>query len=76
MLRKVSFKDDLVPILRQFRGSMLWRLDLTNYDHVKANAKLIRKKLSHGMMPPPPLPRFSKEQVSIFEEWMKTGFNP
>jgi len=41
MDKSVSFEKDIVPIFRQFRDSMMWRLDLTSFDDLKANASMI-----------------------------------
>jgi hypothetical protein len=72
----VSFAKDIEPILRQFRGSMLWRLDLTSYEHVKANADKIYDLISTRQMPPPPYPHFTDAQVSAFKSWKDSGCLP
>jgi outer membrane protein assembly factor BamB len=73
--RPVSFAADIVPAFRQFRGSMIWRLDLTNYDHVRANAETIRKQIENADMPPKPL-SLTKAQINAFRRWMDTGYQP
>ncbi len=76
----VSFKNDIMPIFYEFRGPMLWRLDLTKYEDVKANASqiysLISTPPSQGGMPPTPFPAFTKAQVSTFLQWMTENFPP
>ena len=70
----VSFETDIMPVFRQFRGSMLWRFDLTNYDHVKANAAKIYEYIQTKQMPPPPYPPLTGDQVSSFKRWMESGY--
>lgn len=72
----VSFAEDIVPIFRQFRGSMAWRLDLTKLEDVKANASAIYKQISQQAMPPPPYPPLTNQQVGLFKAWMDGGFLP
>ena len=76
----VSFRNDIAPLFNQFRGQMMWRMDLTNYDHVKANAQIIHLRLSdpdtYGPMPPPPFDPLTPAQVKLFEQWMKDGYPP
>lgn len=71
----VTFEKDIAPIFRQYRGSMLWRLDLTKYEDVKANANMIWSAIQQGGgMPPPPYPPLTPHQLRSFEEWMRGGF--
>ena len=71
----VSFQNDLVPIFHQFRQSMMWRFDLTNYEDVKANSSAILQNIQPGGgMPPPPFPPLTKEQVSMFNQWINDGY--
>ena len=72
----VSFASDIGPLFKQFQGPMMWRLDLTSYDAVKANAELIFSQISSFQMPPPPFPPLSAEQIATFAAWMKQGFPP
>jgi hypothetical protein len=72
----VSFASDIGPLFKQFQGPMMWRLDLTSYDAVKANAPLIFGQISTQLMPPPPFPPLSDAQVATFAAWMKQGFPP
>jgi len=74
LVTTVSFEKDIVPIFRQFRGSMIWRLDLTRYDDVRGNAKKIRDYIATDQMPPPPFPRLTQDEVGLFEAWMAQGF--
>ncbi|WP_263352907.1 hypothetical protein [Acidicapsa acidisoli] len=59
-----------------FRASMLWRLDLTNYADVKANASLIYTQISTQQMPPTPYDTFSSTQVELFQSWIAKGCQP
>lgn len=74
----VSFERDIAPLFRQFRGSMMWRLDLTKFEDVKANASMIYSQItpSQGIvnMPPPPYPPLTTQQREIFKSWMNEGF--
>lgn len=75
----VSFSSDIMPLFSQFRGQMMWRLDLTNYDHVKANARIIYDRIADpnlGPMPPPPFDPLTTEQVRLFRQWMDEGCVP
>jgi len=74
MAETVSFEKDLVPILRQFRGSMLWRFDLTCYEDVKGNATAIYQQISQNGMPPPPYPPLTDQQIKLFKTWMSEDF--
>lgn len=70
-----SFERDIRPIFQQFVGPMRWRLDLTNYEDVKANAELIRRRISaaaddSSRMPPAPFEPLTKDQILAFEQWM------
>jgi hypothetical protein len=74
----VSFRNDIMPIFNQFKGQMMWRFDLTDYDHVKANASIIYDRISDpdGPMPPPPLDPLSSDQIQLFQQWMNDGYQP
>lgn len=69
----VSFGKDIAPLFNQFRASMMWRLDLTDYEQVKANAAMVLTQIQNGM-PPPPYPPLTKEQVAMFQAWINQGF--
>jgi hypothetical protein len=71
----VSFEHDIVPLFDQYRGQMMWRFDLTNYEHVKANHKAIYGQISgrDGNMPPPPLTPLTPAQVELFKSWVDAG---
>lgn len=73
----VSFEKDIAPVFRQFRGSMIWRLDLTKFDDVKANAPMIYTQIvpTQGIvqMPPPPYPPLTTEQIALFKSWIDEG---
>jgi hypothetical protein len=75
----VSFSNDIMPIFYQFKGQMMWRFDLTNYDHVKANAATILGRIQAGAgagMPPPPFDPLTLEQIQLFEQWISDGCQP
>ncbi|HEY6331437.1 MAG TPA: hypothetical protein VI756_19075 [Blastocatellia bacterium] len=78
MSETVSFEKDIAPVFRQFRGSMMWRFDLTKYEDVKANATGIYQQIQPGPggagMPPPPYPPLTSQQVATFKTWMDEGF--
>jgi hypothetical protein len=71
-----SFANDVMPILNQFKGQMMWRFDLTSYDQMKANAALIYNRIQTKQMPPPPFPPLSDEQIRTFKSWMDGGCQP
>lgn len=73
-MTSVSFEKDIAPLFSQFRASMMWRLDLTKYEDVKANAQVIFGQISTQQMPPSPYPPLTKEQVAAFAAWMKQGY--
>lgn len=72
----VSFQTDIMPILNQFKTQMMWRFDLTNYDHVQANAPAIYAAINGGGMPPPPFDPLSVEQIQLFQQWISEGCQP
>lgn len=72
----VSFSNDIMPLFNQFKGQMMWRFDLTNYNQVKANADLIYSYISGGSMPPPPFDPLTPEQIQLFQQWMSSGYQP
>ena len=57
---------------------MLWRLDLTSYDQVKANAQLIYNKITDpdNPMPAPPFEPLTSEQIAKFNQWINDGLLP
>ena len=72
----VTFSNDIMPLFNQFKGQMMWRFDLTNYEHVKANARIIYDRIADPNMlgpMPPPFDPLTSEQVAIFREWMDEG---
>lgn len=79
-MASVSFKKDIMPFFAQYRGQMLWRLDVTDYEDVRANAKLILGRIDpasgDNRMPPPPFPPFSGELYTRFYQWIDEGFPP
>jgi hypothetical protein len=74
----VTFSKDIIPIFSPFRDEMMWRLDLTNYDHVSANAETILNRINghNGPMPPPPFDPLTDAQVQLFEQWIAGGCQP
>lgn len=74
MSTTVSFAQDIAPLFRQFRASMVWRLDLTKYEDVKLNAPMVYSQISQQGMPPPPYPPLTAEQIAMFKAWMDQGF--
>jgi hypothetical protein len=64
-----------MPIFKQFQGPMMWRLDLTSYEAVVANAATIYGRISNpgNPMPPPPFPPLTQEQIQTFNLWMQNG---
>jgi len=73
---QVSFANDIMPLFKQFQGPMMWRLDLTSYEAVKANAQTIFDQISTQSMPPPPFPPLKAEQIATFKAWMDEGYPP
>ena len=78
--KPVTFSDDIMPLFNQFRGQMMWRFDLTNYDQVKANAQIINNRINnaanYGPMPPPPFDPLTPEQAQMFQQWIDDGCPP
>lgn len=74
MSTQVSFARDIAPIFVQYRGSMLWRLDLTAYESVKLNAAMVYTQISTQSMPPPPYPPLTPAQIAVFKAWMDQGY--
>ena len=74
----VSFATDIMPIFKQFQGPMMWRLDLTSYEAVMANAATIYGRISNpgNPMPPPPFPPLTAAQIQMFQNWMNQGCPP
>ena len=72
----VSFSNDIMPLFNQFKGQMMWRFDLTDYEHVKANAQTIYGRINGGGMPPPPFDPLTPEQIQTFRQWMDEGCPP
>jgi len=70
----VTFSNDILPIVGKWKSQMMWRLDLTNYEHVKMNADIIYAQISTGgPMPPPPYPPLTADQINLFKQWMNDG---
>jgi len=77
-----SFARDVRPLFRQKDIDHMkpHRLDLTNYDAVKAMANDISAKLKGigvgQRMPPPPDPPLSPDQIALFDAWRSEGCPP
>jgi len=69
-----SFQNDIAPIFAPFVAQMMWRLDLSNYENVKANAatiqQLITASADNGRMPPAPYPGLRQEDIDTYNQWM------
>ena len=76
MTASLSFARDIAPLFVQYRASMLWRLDLTRYEDMKANAAMVYGQIQSRSMPPPPYPPMTPAQVTQFKAWMDQGFPP
>lgn len=76
----MSFARDIAPIFAPYRAGMLWRMDLTKYEHMKRNADAVYAQIHSPdgapNMPPPPYPPLTDEQVALFRTWMEQGFPP
>jgi len=79
----VSFKTDIAPMFSSFQSAMRWRLNLLDYENVKANAEIIYGRISVVEsptnaipMPPPPFTPFTPQQVGTFRQWMDEGCPP
>jgi len=71
----VSFENDIMPRFSQFKAQMAWRFDLTDYEHVKANAQLILERISSSdsPMPPPPFNPLTTDEILTFARWIREG---
>ena len=75
----LSFARDIATMLAPYRDEMLWRLDLTDYEAVKANADVIYGRLTSttgNTMPPAPVPALSATDIAIFKSWMDDACPP
>jgi hypothetical protein len=74
----VSFAADIRGVLYPYRDQMMWRLDLTSYADVKANAAIILPLINStpAQMPPPPFPGFSADFIATFTAWTTQGCPP
>jgi hypothetical protein len=75
---KLSFAADVRPVLFAYRDQMAWRLDLSNYEDVKANADIILPMIAStpAQMPPSPFPAFPQEFIAKFKAWTAQGCPP
>ena len=61
---------DIAGMFFPYIKQMMWRLDLSSYDDVRANANLILSRINAGGMPPPPFPSLSQDQIDTFTNWL------
>ena len=81
MANPVSFAKDIVPTLGQYREFMLWRLDLSSYDDVTANAwriyaVMIGEDPLAAPMPPAGFATLPPGFITTFQSWISQGFPP
>ena len=70
-----SFTRDIRPLFRALDvESMRWRLDLSTYDAVKANAELIYSQVAAGSMPCDGA--WPADRVTLFRRWIDEGSAP
>jgi hypothetical protein len=67
--------EDIQGIFAPFTSQMMWRLNLGDYENVKANAQIILLRLTQpGLtMPPPGFPPLTQAQVTTFQNWVDQG---
>jgi hypothetical protein len=67
-----SFTRDIRPLFRtEDVESMRWRLDLSRYDDVKANAERVYSQLAAGSMPCDGA--WPADRVALFRQWIDEG---
>jgi hypothetical protein len=73
-----SFQTDIAPMFAIYQANMMWRFNLTDYDTVKANAKMLLGRMTNpnDQMPPPPYDPFNASQIALFTQWMADGCPP
>lgn len=75
-----SFATDVRPIFHPYREQMLWRLDLGDYDQVRANAGVIQVFITADpdtpRMPPANFPPLTPLQIATFQQWIREGYPP
>lgn len=76
MSTAVSFENDVMPILKQYLGQMMWRFDMTDYDAVKANAAQINQMIATNQMPPQPWTPLPDAEKATFAAWVAGGCQP
>jgi hypothetical protein len=73
-----SFARDILPLFRPKDVEHMndLNLDLSEYDAVRAKARVIAQRVAAGgrPMPPPPDQRWTKIQIELFEQWVAEGF--
>lgn len=68
------FDPDIMGIFQPFQASMMWRLDLLNYDDVVQNFEIIMYNLENKFMPPPPRQPLPPEAIEKLKNWENNGF--
>ena len=74
-----SFQTDIAPMFAPFLANMMWRFDLSDYDTVKTNAKMILGRLTGetgNQMPAPPMPPLDPSLIKLFEQWIAENCPP
>ncbi len=79
--QQLSFATDIAPTLQQFRQYMLWRLDLTKYEDVAANALHIQGVITGtdqlaAQMPPAGWEPLPDGFVATFASWIAQNCPP
>lgn len=70
---QTSFENDIQPMFAQYRDRMTWRLDLTLYEDVAANADIIYDQIESKQMPPPNQGSLTDNQIKLFKLWKDQG---
>ena len=68
-----GWNEDIRGMLAPFTAQMMWRLNLGDYEQVKANANIIYDRINDGGMPPEPFPPLTPEQIQTFYNWKESG---
>jgi hypothetical protein len=67
--------QDIQGMFAPFASQMMWRLNLGSYADVSANAQIILLRISDPavIMPPPPFPPLTVDQIGTFRNWVAQG---
>lgn len=74
-----SFQTDIAPLFAPYQANMMWRIDLSKYLVVKANAEMLWGRIigqTGTQMPPPQMEPFNASQIALFRQWMDEGCPP